>query len=104
MESTAAIFMTGTTGQLGSFILADLLGLTAVHTPRPHYCASCVSSSFEQLEMTATFLGLESHILHRHPQVHWISLDLLNYNEAFITALPQKTIHGRSFTPLQSLT
>ncbi len=90
MESTAAIFMTGTTGQLGSFILADLLGLTGRPAHQgPIYCAFRASSSFEQLEMTATFLGLESQILHRHPQVHWISLDLLNYNEA-ITALPAK--------------
>ena len=88
MESTAAIFMTGATGQLGSFILADLLGFTGRPThPGPIYCASRASSSFEQLEMTATFLGLESHTLHRHPQVHWISLDLLNHHEA-ITALP----------------
>jgi len=88
MESTAAIFITGATGQLGSFILADLLGFTG----RPAhqgliYCASRASSSFEQLEMTATFLGLESHTLQNHPQVRWISLDLLNHYDA-ITALP----------------
>ena len=88
MESTAAIFMTGATGQLGSFILADLLGFTGRQAhPGPIYCASRPSSSFEQLEMTATFLGLELHILHKHPQVHWICLDLLNHHEA-ITALP----------------
>ena len=88
MESTAAIFMTGATGQLGSFVLADLLGLTG-HTAHqgPIYCACRTSSSFEQLEMTADFLGLESRAIHKNPQVHWVTLDLLNHHEV-MTTLP----------------
>ena len=77
MDSTTSLFLTGATGQLGSFILAEFLGYGANPAfSGPIFCSKRPESTFRQLHLTAEFLGLEAQALSAHPQVHFLDLDL----------------------------
>ena len=77
MDSMQSIVLTGATGQLGSFLLAELLGCGR----NPAFEGKIIAlkrttSSTEQLEITARFFQKPSNWLQTHAQVHWITADL----------------------------
>lgn len=77
MDSTSTLFLTGATGQLGSFLLAELLGHGTLHRSSVTIlCAKRPSSTFEQLHITAEFLGLPADALTSDPHVHFLDMDL----------------------------
>lgn len=77
MDSKDTLFITGATGQLGSFILAELLGnLSSDGHFGPILCAKRTTSSWQQLEMTEHFLGLKPRQLTSAPNVHWVECDI----------------------------
>ena len=77
MDSKDTLFITGSTGQLGSFILAELLGFLAGEAHSGHIlCAKRTSSSMGQMEMTQDFLNLDSERFSSMPNIHWIDCDL----------------------------
>ncbi|CAI8373068.1 MAG: Uncharacterised protein [Cryomorphaceae bacterium] len=77
MDSTTSLLLTGATGQLGSFILAEFLGYgTNPAFSGPIFCSKRPESSFRQLHLTSEFLGIEAQALTAHPQVHFLDLDL----------------------------
>lgn len=77
MDSTATLFLTGATGQLGSFLLAELLGHGSTsRSSAIILCAKRPSSTFEQLHITAEFLGLPTDALTSDSQVHFLDMDL----------------------------
>ena len=76
MDSNNTLLITGATGQLGAFLLAELLGWGQ----SPAYsgailCAKRPTSSFDQLEYVASFYGQPSKA-YLNPQVHFVDLDL----------------------------
>ncbi len=76
MDSKNTLLITGATGQLGAFLLAELLGWGQ----SPAYsgtilCAKRPSSSLEQLECVAEFYG-KSRKAYKQPRVHFLDLDL----------------------------
>jgi len=76
MDSKNTLLITGATGQLGAFLLAELLGWGQ----SPAYsgailCAKRPTSSFDQLEYVASFYGQPSKA-YLNPQVHFVDLDL----------------------------
>ena len=76
MDSKDTLFITGSTGQLGSFILAELLGFLAGEAHSGHIlCAKRTSSSMGQMEMTQDFLNLDSEQFSSMPNIHWIDCD-----------------------------
>lgn len=105
MDSNHTLFITGATGQLGAFILAELLG----HGPSSAFqgsviCARRASSSFGQLEMVEDFMELDRDTLLKSPQVHWVEMDIsdghhsLDRIQDYCTQhnlpLPQSVIHA----------
>ena len=77
MDSTDTLFITGATGQLGSFILAELLGhLSSEGHSGPILCAKRSTSSTQQLDLTEHFLGLQSGELTSASNVHWVECDI----------------------------
>lgn len=105
MDSKDTLFITGATGQLGSFILAELLGqLSSGGHSGPILCAKRTTSSWQQLEMTEHFLGLKSGQLTSAPNVHWVECDISDahqvqdcieeYCEANKIGLPTEMIHA----------
>ena len=79
MDSMQSIVLTGATGQLGSFILAELLGCAQ----NPAFEGKIIalkraSSSAAQLQMTSRFFQMPSTWLESHPNIHWITTDLLD--------------------------
>ena len=75
MDSKDTLFITGSTGQLGSFILAELLGFLAddAHSG-PILCAKRASSSMHQMAMTQDFLNLDSERFSSMQNIHWIDV------------------------------
>jgi len=76
MDSNNTLLITGATGQLGAFLLAELLGWGQ----SPAYsgtilCAKRPTSSFTQLECVAEFYAQPSKA-YRQPHIHFIDLDL----------------------------
>lgn len=105
MDSTTSLLITGATGQLGSFVLAEFLGFG--ENPAfsgPIFCSKRPESAFTQLQMTAEFLGLNAQALIEHPQVHFIDLDLSDgifstqilkeYATAHNLPLPSSLVHA----------
>lgn len=77
MDSTDTLFITGATGQLGAFVLAELLGrLSYEGHAGPILCAKRSTSSWRQLEMTEHFLGLKSQQLTSAQNVYWVECDI----------------------------
>lgn len=77
MDSTDTLFITGATGQLGAFVLAELLGrLSYEGHAGPILCAKRSTSSWQQLEMTEHFLGLKSQQLTSAQHVYWVECDI----------------------------
>lgn len=74
MDSSGTLLLTGSTGQLGSFVLANLLQ-TANSSFNGHViCSYRSSSSFKQLTLTADFLKIKP--FEKDPRVHFVALDL----------------------------
>ena len=76
MDSKNTLLITGVTGQLGAFFLAELLGW-GQNSPYSGtiLCAKRPSSSFEQLECVAEFYG-QSRKAYKQPNIHFLDLDL----------------------------
>jgi nucleoside-diphosphate-sugar epimerase len=77
MDSMQSILLTGATGQLGSFLLAELLGCGR----NPAFEGEIIAlkrstSSNEQLQITARFFQKPGSWLESHPQIQWITADL----------------------------
>ena len=105
MDSKATLFITGSTGQLGSFILAELLGFLSGEAHQgPIICAKRVNSSMHQMTMTQDFLNLDSENFSSRQNLHWIDCDLgdghfcynaiTDYCSVHGIALPQEIIHA----------
>jgi len=76
MDSNNTLLITGATGQLGAFLLAELLGWGQ----SPAYsgtilCAKRPTSPFKQLECVAEFYGQPSKA-YLQPHIHFVDLDL----------------------------
>ena len=76
MDSKNTLLITGATGQLGAFLLAELLGWGQ----SPAYsgtilCAKRPTSSFEQLDRVVEFYE-QPRKAYQQPLVHFIDLDL----------------------------
>jgi nucleoside-diphosphate-sugar epimerase len=95
MDSKATLFITGSTGQLGSFILAELLGFLAgeAHTG-PILCAKRASSSMHQIGMTQDFLNLDSEQFSSLENLHWIDCDLGDGHFCFDAITDYCSVHG----------
>lgn len=78
MDSSGTILLTGSTGQLGSFILANLLQTGRKAFSGHVICSYRRSSSFKQLVLTADFLG--ENPFEKHPRTHFVELD---FEDAF---------------------
>ena len=105
MDSTDTLFISGATGQLGSFILAELLGhLSHAGHLGPILCSKRSSSSLIQLQMTENFLGLEKGKISNAPNVHWVECDISDAHQVLDAvgyycfenklALPAEVIHA----------
>ena len=77
MDSTDTLFITGATGQLGAFVLAELLGrMSTAGFEGPILCARRASSSMAQVHMVEDFLELERGALAKAQNVKWLHCDL----------------------------
>lgn len=77
MDSTDTLFITGATGQLGAFVLAELLGrLSTEGFEGSILCARRASSSMAQVHMVEDFLELERGTLAMASNVKWMNCDL----------------------------
>ena len=77
MDSTDTLFITGATGQLGAFVLAELLGrMSTEGFEGPILCARRASSSMDQVHMVEDFLELEREALAKAQNVKWLHCDL----------------------------
>ena len=105
MDSKATLFITGSTGQLGSFILAELLGFLSDEAHQGAIiCAKRANSSMHQMTMTQDFLNLDSENFSSRQNLHWIDCDLgdghfcynaiTDYCSVHGIALPQEIIHA----------
>ena len=94
MDSKDTLFITGSTGQLGSFILAELLGFLAGEAHSGHIlCAKRTSSSMGQMEMTQDFLNLDSERFSSMPNIHWIDCDLGDGHFCFEAIIDYCAVH-----------
>jgi dihydroflavonol-4-reductase len=76
MDSNNTLLITGATGQLGSFLLAELLGWGQSPTySGTILCAKRPTSPFKQLEGVAEFYGQPSKA-YLQPHIHFVDLDL----------------------------
>lgn len=82
MDSVDTLFITGATGQLGSFILAQLLS-ERNQVPSHLICARRESSTRDQLVLTREFLKLEPATFEEHPNVHWVTCDISDSAQTF---------------------
>jgi nucleoside-diphosphate-sugar epimerase len=105
MDSKDTLFITGATGQVGSFILAELLGhLTSDGHSGPILCAKRSTSSNTQLDMTENFLGLRPGQLTSAANLHWVECDISDahqvqdtlqaYCQEYNLGLPTEIIHA----------
>jgi len=94
MDSKDTLFITGSTGQLGSFILAELLGFLECegHTGAI-LCAKRGSSSMRQIEMTEDFLNLDSKQFSLFHNLHWIDCDLGDGHFTFDVIMDYCAVH-----------
>lgn len=82
MDSGNTLFITGATGQLGSFILAQLLS-DGNQVPSHVICARRKSSTTDQLLLTRDFLNLKAASFEEHPNVHWVTCDISDSVQTF---------------------
>ena len=105
MDSSDTLFITGATGQLGAFVLAELLGhLSSEGHKGTILCARRLSSSMAQIRMVEEFLELNPAAITQASSVLWLNCDLsdAHYTKNAIEeccaisnrALPSTIIHA----------
>lgn len=79
MDSTPTIFLTGATGQLGSFLLAEFLGFgsSSAYTGQV-ICSVRASSSLDQIDWVEDFYKLAEGTIKTHKNIHFVACELLN--------------------------
>ena len=79
MDSTPTIFLTGATGQLGSFLLAEFLGFGSSSAYTGHViCSVRASSSLDQIDWVEDFYKLAEGTIKTHKNIHFVACELLN--------------------------
>ena len=79
MDSTPTIFLTGATGQLGSFLLAEFLGFgSSLAYTGQVICSVRASSSLDQIDWVEDFYKLPEGTIKTHKNIHFVPCELLN--------------------------
>ena len=105
MDSTPTIFLTGATGQLGSFLLAEFLGFgSSIAYTGQVICPVRASSNLDQINWVEDFYKLPDGTIKTHKNIHFVPCELLNaHNTAHILEqyclknhfpLPSEVIHA----------